>query len=191
MQGGRAGGADAVTDQFGPEEFRRRAEIIGPCWTACREPLDAAGLRFIVNATRKLSEAQLRSACEWVATHHVRQGQTTLRAVMDSIDAASREAQRAANEDLQAWCVPCVNIDQGRRNEQLRILNWFKKRASEAHWDDSELATIRGALEADSPALADCNRLVRHRLIHFSQNRGMPKDPDLVSMPLGTAGGAA
>lgn len=126
-----------MVDALTPEEMRR-AEIILPCWALCKEPLDQNGVRFVLRAVRKLTDEQLRAACEWVAAHPIRPGQTTLRAVMDAVDPATRaEARKDRGETL--WAVPPL---PGVTEAEIAQF----KRPAGYQWSDEELQLIRDAI---------------------------------------------
>ncbi len=153
-------------------EEMRRAEILTGCWTACREQI--GDMRFLLDAVRKVEEEQLRAACLWVATHQPRQGQSTLRAVMDSIDAPTRHAQRKSDSETDFWIIPTVAIDPVRFDSQMRILHRYKRRASSGAYRPEDLVPIVEALEADSPSLAARNAKTRERLDYFAKYRRFP-----------------
>ena len=77
--------------------------------------------------------------------------------------------QRRQDAEKDCWCIPTVTINSHRSAEQQRILERFRKPSTHARWDDAEIATIYGELEADSPALAAYREIGRKRLERFTK----------------------
>lgn len=162
------------------ESAERRAEIIKSAYDLNREPCTAEMLRVAVASTGHLTIPQLEAITRHVATHDQRPGTPTLRALMQAADAGSRDARRRMDSEHEPWCIPAVAVDHSRLivsgpngkqlGPQALILNQWKKPASQARWDEHELAALRAELEADSPALAEGNARRRRERDFFRKH---------------------
>lgn len=156
------------------QDFEKRSDIIKTCFDLCREPITASGIRVAVESTAYIAVPQLESVCRHVATQDQKPGATTLRAIHASVDRASRAERQKQDAGHEAWCLPTIKIDDTRFDSQMRILHAWKKPESRSHWDQHEMAALRGELEKDSQRLAAANVKRDADLAHFAKYRRMP-----------------
>jgi hypothetical protein len=152
---------------FPQSETAARVEILTRTWKLLERQFDADILHGALAGTSALTLPQLEMACLWL-TKNPPKG-PILAGILGAVDAASRAVQRRQDASKDLWCLPTVTINQNRSEEQQRILERFKKPATHARWDDAELATIYGELEADSPALGPYRQAGLKRLERFAK----------------------
>jgi len=156
---------------YPPNEAQERVAILRRTWKLCERNFDEDVIEGALAGTSALELPQLRGCCEWVVKHDPKG--PLLRGILDAVDAATRSAQRKVSADREGWSLPTINIDSTRRKEQLAILQRFKKPASTAWWNETELFAIREELEADSPALAVYNQRVAADLEYWGKTGRM------------------
>jgi hypothetical protein len=130
--------------EVGAPEIARRVAIIRRTFKALEKPCDEDLLDVAMTATSRMTLEQLEAASLWVCTHPPKG--PLIAALVDSVDAASRERVRAARTRAgTSYVVPYL---VGATEQQVQRF----KRPSPASWTAEDYAAMYEALGLPVPS---------------------------------------
>jgi DNA-binding XRE family transcriptional regulator len=132
------------THEVGTAEMARRVGILRRTFKALEKPCDEDLLDVAMTATSRMTVEQLEASCLWVCTHPPKG--PLIAAIVDSVDAASRERIRAMQARARTFQV--VPYIKGATEEQVQR---FRRPAGEP-WSVEDYAHIYCELGLPAPA---------------------------------------